>query len=409
MHFVQISFSVLLCLGALSALAELAARWLVRRFGDYYVWTPHARTRMVLDRSALPMLEPEVRFEINAAGERGDDVPHDVSKVYRILVGGGSSTECYYIDQPSAWPQVVHTVLNQKRSLLELGVEHVHVGNIARSLAASGHLYRIFERVLPRYEKLDAVVLLVGGSDVVRWLERRTPSVIEDDAIPAGEVFAVHPEGPFGWRPKATALWRTARACEKRLRRPTELRQGVGKSLARCRAMRGRAKEIIDVVPSPKPMLDHYEKNLRRLIQLAQVHAERVIVVRQPWFDKTFTPAEEKLMWSFGTGRPHAEEVTAYYSHAAVWQLMRQVDARTARIAEDLGVEALDLMPLLERNVETYYDELHHTPKGCAVIGNAVANVILGRAVEPDAVESLVGRRAPVAPVPEERSLESTR
>lgn len=403
-NLILISCLVVSGLGALFALAEGSARCLLRRFGRYYVWAPCARTRMEIDQSVLPMLEPTARFEINEAGERGDRLPRDFSKVYRILVAGGSATECYYIDQEASWPHVVQRALNQAQSLKTLGVDHVHVGNISRSLASASHLYRIFERVLPRYEQLDAIVLMVGASDVIRWLEHRAPAVIEDEPIPAAHVFAQHPEGPFGWRLKTLALWQIAKHWDKRLRRPIEVRERVGKRLAQCRAMRGRAKKILDVVPSPEPMLDHYEKHLRRLIQLARAHAQRVIVIRQPFFDKRFTPSEEKLMWSFGAGRPHAEEVTEYYSHAVAGRLLKQVNARTTKVAAELGVEELDIMPVLECSLDIYYDELHHTPKGCRVIGNVVARRILRRTHELESVGSLVGVRSPSALQSEKQS-----
>jgi hypothetical protein len=88
-------------------------------------------------------------------------------------------------------------------------------------------------------------------------------------------------------------------------------------------------------------------------------------------------------MWSFAAGSPHAGEVTAYYSHALVWRLLRQVNARTSTVCQELDVEDVDLMHALDCDVETYYDELHHTPKGCAVIGAEIAQAILHGVREP--------------------------
>jgi lysophospholipase L1-like esterase len=385
-----VCLTVLAIPGAFAA-AELAARWFVRRFGRYYVWAPYSRMRMELDPDVLPNLGREARFEVNADGERGDPLPHDRSSVYRVLVAGGSATECYYVDQESTWPLVLQSTLGEPHHLKELGAERVHVGNVARSLAASRQLCRIFERVLPCYERLDAIVLLVGASDVIRWLEHRAPAVPDDADIPASQLFAVHPEGPFGWSPRTLALRRIASRVYHRIFRPVAVRQRVGKRLAHCREMRARATHILDTVPSPMAMLDRYETNLRRLIQLSRAKSQRVIVVRQPWFDKTYTPEEEKLMWSFAAGSPHAGEVTDYYAHTLVWRLLRQVNARTSSVCRQLGVEHVDLMNTLDRDVKTYYDELHHTPKGCAVIGRAIAEAILHGVREPELEEVETG------------------
>jgi hypothetical protein len=88
-------------------------------------------------------------------------------------------------------------------------------------------------------------------------------------------------------------------------------------------------------------------------------------------------------MWNFGQGRPYRGRVTTYYSHRVVWELMRRVDERADAVARELGAESLDLMPLLGRDLETYYDELHHTPKGCEAVGRAVADAILAGAAGP--------------------------
>lgn len=357
---------------------ELAARAWLARFGKYHVWPPYARTRMEIDRETLPSLGPVAHFEINQEGERGAMAPADWSRTYRVLVAGGSVAECYFLDQPSSWPEVIRRILNQPENLARLGAERAHVGNISRSLVACEHIDLILQRVLPRYERLDAVLFMVGASDLVHWLEKRTPAVIEDEPIPPGRLFARHPEGPFGWGPKTLALRRIASHWNKRLRRPIDVRTRAGKSLAEARRMRQRAREILTETPDPALMLDHFEKYLREMITRARAKAKRVIVVRQPWFEKPFTPEEEKLMWSFGAGRPYSEVVTVYYAHAAAWRLMKLVDERAARVAREMGVEELDLMPLLPRNLEIYYDELHHTPKGCELVGAAVAAKILG-------------------------------
>jgi hypothetical protein len=131
-------------------------------------------------------------------------------------------------------------------------------------------------------------------------------------------------------------------------------------------------------------MLDHFERHFRKLIELGLAKAERVVVARQPWFGREYSEEEERRMWQFGAGRLHTDKVTTYYAHAVAWRLMGQIDERAAAIAEELGAEQVDLMSVVARNLEHYYDEMHHTPAGCAVIGRAVAQRILaGRPTAP--------------------------
>ena len=199
--------------------AELFTRgWLARR-GRPYTWAPWTRTRLILDRETLPTLEPVVEHRINGDGERGDPVPEDRQGLFRVLVVGGSAAECWFLDQQSSWPHVLQQTLRQPENLRRLGARNVHVGNIARSLVAARHIDTVLERILPHYEHLDAIVFMVGASDIVHWLEKGTPTVI-DDVLPTNMLFAQHPDGPFGWGPRTLALRRIASAWRHRVQNP---------------------------------------------------------------------------------------------------------------------------------------------------------------------------------------------
>jgi hypothetical protein len=365
------------------AACELVARaWLARR-GRHYVWPPYARMRLELDRDALPTLDPVAHWEINADGERGAPPPDERDGTYRVLVTGGSAAECYFIDQSRTWAEVVAHELARPEALARLGARRVHVGNAARSLVACAEIERMLAATLPRYDRLDAVVFMVGASDVVHWLESGTPPAIAERPIPASQVFGWHPEGPFGWGPRTLALRRIASYWNKRLRRPVEVRRRAGKRLAEARAMRARAKVVLDTTPDPAPMLAHFERHLRALIGLVRARGARVVVARQPWLEKSLTPEERALLWNFGAGRPYAQEVTTYFAHETVWKLLAAVDRRASEVARELGVEEVELNACVPRDFDHYYDEVHHTPRGCLLVGRAVAERILAGAPRP--------------------------
>ena len=141
--------------------------------------------------------------------------------------------------------------------------------------------------------------------------------------------------------------------------------------------MRARAKTVRTVVPEPAPMLDAFEQHFRRLLQKAKGHADRVLVVRQPWLAKDFSPEEAATMWHGGLGQVWREEVSTYYSFDVVSRLMSHLDARVSAVADALEVEQLDLMPILEPSLATYYDCFHATPAGAKAVAAAVSASIL--------------------------------
>jgi hypothetical protein len=59
---------------------------------------------------------------------------------------------------------------------------------------------------------------------------------------------------------------------------------------------------------------------------------------------------------------------------------MALVDTRASSIADELGIEQLNLMPLLERSLNTYYDGFHATPAGASAVASAIAAATLRQA-----------------------------
>src|SRR4051812_5636350 len=116
---------------ALIVMAELAARWWIRRSTRFCVWPPGMRVEV--RQNLFPGLEPRFRFEINADGERGSEVRGTDDGLYRILVAGGSSVECFALDQLTSWPGTLEQLLNCRPALDVLRARRVHVGNIGHS------------------------------------------------------------------------------------------------------------------------------------------------------------------------------------------------------------------------------------------------------------------------------------
>ena len=337
---------------------------------------PGLRLRLEPDPEVLPQLERLVRFDVNAVGERGGDLPRSSDGLYRILVAGGSQPEGYLLDQDTAWPGGLQRLLERPEHLTALGAERAHVGNISRSGVGSQALDLILRRVLPRYPRLRMIIVLVGASDVLQWLERGAPADVPP-APSTADVFRCHPELTFGVRPNQLALTELLLRARQRWLRPVQAHPRACRWIGRARDMRARATEIRTDMPDPTSMLAHFDRYFRSAVRQARSHADRVIVVRQPWFDKRCTRDEEALMWHGGVGQAWREQVTTDYSTEVLSRLMALLDARAARAAHELGVEQVDLMPVLEPSARTYYDFFHVTPAGARIVASAIGAAVL--------------------------------
>jgi lysophospholipase L1-like esterase len=364
-------------LGLVFVLAELGARaWLDLR-GQYFVWAPGARTLQVLDPDAMPGLPSLARFEINRDGERGDEPPEESWDAYRVLVLGGSSTECRFIDQREAWPAVAQRFLSRPDSLDLLHARRAHVGNLGRSLATCGQLRLVLERVLPRYERLDAIVLMVGASDVVEWLARGAPPEAVAVPIATGDVFDEHPEGPFGWTPGKLALRRILASWRRSLLGSLETHRNAGRGVARARRMRAQATEVIDVLPDAAGMLGRFEESFRALLHAARAKAGSVVVLRPCWARGGPEPDAPEHGWMFADGDLRSEPVQRWYSQRVADRLLEMVERRMSAIVRELGLPEIDPKLLVEAGPAHFYDAGHLTPAGCEILGQAVAQAVL--------------------------------
>jgi lysophospholipase L1-like esterase len=373
-----------LAIPVLAVVTELSVRWWIRHRRQYFVLPPGLRLRLEPDPDILPQLERCVRFDVNAEGERGSDLPRSGGRLFRVLIAGGSQPEGYLLDQDTAWPGGLQRLLERPEHIARLGADRVHVGNIARSGVGARALDQILDRVLPRYPRLQAIILLVGASDVLQWLELGAPA---DDPPPpkTSDIFRCHPELAFSWRPDQLATLEILRRIRQRWLRPVQVHTRACRWIGRARQMRAQAEQTRTHMPDPAPMLNHFERYFRRAIKRAQAHADRVIVVRQPWFDKRCTEEEAAMMWHGGVGQAWREPVTIYYSCEVLSRLMALLDARAARAAHELGVEQVDLMPILEPSARTYYDFFHATPAGARIISSAIGAAMLSQPRQPAA------------------------
>lgn len=356
---------------------EAGCRWWLRRHSGYHVWPPRAKIEIRPDPEAFPDLDRRARFDVNADGERGGDVRADEAGLYRVLAVGGSAVECFALDQSQSWPGALERLLDTPEGRSALGARRVHVGNIGHSGVGSAELDLILERVLPQYGHLDAILIMVGTSDVYHWLEDGAAPSHPPACVPESLLFSRHPEQRFGWKPNTWALTEVAHRLDRLWLGRVEVRERAGAWCVPARRMRAEAKDVRTTMPDPTVLLGHFERNFRHLLRRAQAHAERVLVVRQPWFEGEYTAEETARFWHGCVGKPWKEQVSAYYGLEVVNRLLELLDARAAKVADELGVPQLNLRPQLTLGLRHYYDHDHLTPAGAAVVAQAVAAALI--------------------------------
>lgn len=231
----------------------------------------------------------------------------------------------------------------------------------------------MFDKILPNYERLDVAVLFNGISDVLRWMSARGPAEYPRTDPPIERLFGSHPEGPFGWTPVTLATRKIAAAMKWRMTSSADILERCGKRLAELRERRNNAEHWIDEVPDLTPMLTHYDRTLRKLLRKLGTTAKRVLFIAQPWMDIPLEGEGHQRTWNFGYGQPYQEELDTYYSYEVTRTMLHAVRERGLAVAAEEGVEVYDMFPDIPNDWQHYYDSVHHTPLGNALIAKLIA------------------------------------
>jgi hypothetical protein len=195
-------------------------------------------------------------------------------------------------------------------------------------------------------------------------------------------VFAVHPEGPFSWKPKSTALAEAARRGRERWRRwrtPVVYRQKVGTSVMNSRQRKQQAKTLITEAPDAAWVLAEFGKQLAGIVETLRSKGAIVVVLGQPHYDSTGCTAEiSSQFWNGGIGDPAKEPITVYYSDGVLDELSRQVNETARAVAGRLGVPYVHLDAIVPSDLRHYYDQFHFTAAGSDAVARAAAEALAG-------------------------------
>lgn len=356
---------------AAGAVGEWVARRIVRSDQRHLVFTPGARRDYLLDPAALPGLTPLVRVRINQDGERGP-VRSGSGHCFRVLVCGGSTAECLYIDQAKTWPAVALRELSASATLRELERTCAHVGSIAKSGLSSAGVVKILHNVFSGTARFDAIVLMTGPGDVINWLQggALSPHLPEPSWR---QCFEHHPRHTFGVSPRSWAtaeLWRRHRLATR-----PEYRQRVGQWMIEARRARASTSQWRTSVADAALFLDGYERRMRDAIRLASTRSDVVLVVQQPRITLASAQQPERgMFWGLGVGDPLRGVIETHFADAIADDLLSAVHGRAMAAVEAEGAVALTLPETtLPPTVEYFYDQFHLNEAGCEIVGRAVA------------------------------------
>lgn len=364
-------------LGTLVA-GELVARAAFPAPTGFHVYPPGMRRVFSPAPGVMKGVEGDARFEVNSIGLRGDEQP--AGEAYRVLVLGGSTAECAYIDQPKTWPELLEGHLARAR-----GAE-VWVGNGGRSGFTSRRHVVQLRHLLEAGPDWDAVVVMMGVNDLALRLEygddEPAPSTYASETVELRHAFSEAPldaDRTTPWH-KRLGLWRAARQLSGRASDPDREQDSVGLKYGRWRKLRHEARAYLDELPDLEESLAAYERNTLELIDLAREHDVRLVLVNQPSMWHADMPHDlEWLLWLGGVGDYQTTPGCDYYSVDALREGMTRYNELLRRVATEHDIEFVDAAAALPKSTESFYDDVHFNDGGSRRVAEVIAEVMAPR------------------------------
>lgn len=313
------------------------------RHAPFHLREPGLRATLDPGRS-IPGVTGLGRFSANSVGIRGEELPSS-DRAYKVLCVGGSTTECLYMDDAEAWPQLVQRLLPDRWG------REVWVGNAGMSgYASAEHL--AFLNGLEVLSQVDCVVMMVGFNDF--------------NLVTLGGRRPIAPwKSPLWAR---CGLVRILKGVQRRWQGDPQELTPRGEFFEVRRQLRRTAPKV-DRLPDLSPELAAYESRLVEITRLCAQRGVRLVFLTQPTlWRQQLDGAASDLLWA-GWTRDRAR----YYTVEALQEGMARFNERLAEVARREKVELIDLGEI-SGQPRWFADDCHYTEEGSRALAVVVAS-----------------------------------
>lgn len=333
----------------------LCAEGVVRLFSPPNVFSPFIplRPHNVLELHVkLRGVSDIAHNTTNRWGLRGDEPPADWNSQCTIITIGGSTTQCFYLDDKKTWPY-----------LLQEKLRRVYPKTWVGNAGISGHSTRahvvFVHDVLPQIRPKMAI-FLAGINDL--WYS------MDDRALTLGN----SAEEPH---------WKTIVLGHSRLAQilflwkiiwfdhPVVLDRSANENFVSTPLSREMdlPKDLRTLVPS----IGQYRQNLLTIIHDLRVQNIRSIFLTQPLLYDNSPRWKEIIGWEYSNIGKHGLISAATYA-----QLLGFFNDELLHVCSEEQAEVVDLASVVPHSEDYFYDSMHFTERGAEFVAEQVAKYI---------------------------------
>ena len=309
--------------------------------------------------SGLAGVSGRNRFTTNNMGFRGGELvrPKPPGE-FRVFLVGGSTFECFYLDDRDEIGRVVQNALP-----VAPDGRAAKVYNAGLSGAASDdHIAMIGQRIV--HLEPDLIVVFAGINDLTR-------SIFGFDYLHYVDP-NVHGRA---WYKRVAMTSQIVRRLHRLKTRMTPDARTLQESRPLVSNYAGRAGlQRTGAVADNPPRTDEgsYARNLRSVVGIARNNGIRLVFMTQPttWNSSVDTQARERSWMRYRDG------VT--YREADMDAAMERLNDTMRAVAAKSGLPVCDLARRLPKSLEYFYDDCHFNIAGALETGMQLADFIAG-------------------------------
>lgn len=317
---------------------------------DYFTNTPYASHEYSENPSYIDGISGFYKIAYDALGSRSVS---DYSKApHKIVAFGGSTTICSALTQEKTWTALLDRKLG----------DSYWVGNFARSGNSSNHHVFQFQHILdkPELKDTEIVLILVGVNDCLGYLISEEKYIHMSDLDVKKSAFKHIPNSELPFLRKLT-LSKLAKQAKQRILYYTQKRRPID-YLEKFESTTEPNTKLPDLTNG----LNHYEQNLKKIINKAQKRNISIIFITQPTlWQKNLADKYKTLL----AARAHYNK-TPLYTGEALNEIMTIFNQRLITVCNSYNIPVIDLQ--LPKNQTIFYDDMHFNESGAEVVATKV-------------------------------------
>ncbi len=304
-----------------------------------------------IENTTLSRLEKEITHSRNGLGFRGPEAPDDLNAMASIICVGGSTTECYYLNDGQDWPAQV--LLQLKDSIPNLWMNNAGLDGHStwgHRILLNQHIYKL---------KPKFVLMLSGIND----LGREDISTYDTQQFKKEENYS---PGMREWFIRHSQILTTIRTIRMGLKAQKQgvNHQDIDLKKQETLAISNLQSELL--IKNHSKMIESYGKRLETIIQECKAHQVQLILMTQP------------MLWGFGKDPRTGVDLSTIKINDSIngevrWKILEAYNQKAKETAHKFGVPVIDLANKLEKSSEYFYDEIHYTPAGAQQIAKVIS------------------------------------